>query len=97
MDGVFKCNHYRDNLKVISTNALAIQSDYKQWVIGGSCEISCCFELAQSAWMQPYIKLTGVRLKVKNELSNGVTGDISPLISFRSTVGLTAGYEFMWV
>ncbi|WP_113760632.1 BafA family autotransporter, partial [Candidatus Bartonella washoeensis] len=89
MDGVLKYNYYRDNLKAISTNGLAIQSDYNQWAIGGSFEIGCRFETAQRGWMQPYIKLTGMQAEGKKiELSNGMTGDISSLNSFRSEVGL---------
>lgn len=46
--------------------------------------------------MQPYIKLTGVQVEGKKvKLSNGMTGDINPLTSFRSEVGLTAGHEFI--
>ncbi|GAA5103919.1 BafA family autotransporter [Bartonella jaculi] len=96
MDGVLKYNYYRDNLKAVSTNGLAIQSDYNQWAIGGSFEVGCRFEPAQSTWMQPYIKLTGMQAEGKKiKLSNGMTGDISPLTSFRSEVGLTAGHEFI--
>ncbi|UNF29609.1 BafA family autotransporter [Bartonella krasnovii] len=95
MDGVLKYNYYQDNLKAISTNGLAIQSHYNQWAIGGSFEIGCYFEPAQNTWMQPYIKLTGLQVQGKKiKLSNGMTGDLSPLISFRSEVGLTAGHEF---
>ncbi|UNF45903.1 BafA family autotransporter [Bartonella krasnovii] len=95
MDGVLKYNYYQDNLKAISTNGLAIQSHYNQWAIGGSFEIGCYFEPAQNTWMQPYIKLTGLQVEGKKiKLSNGMTGDLSPLISFRSEVGLTAGHEF---
>ncbi|EJF85661.1 BafA family autotransporter [Candidatus Bartonella washoeensis] len=96
MDGVLKYNYYRDNLKAISTNSLVIQSDYNQWAIGGSFEIGCRFEMAQRGWMQPYIKLTGMQAEGKKiELSNGMTGDISSLNSFRSEVGLTASHEFI--
>lgn len=95
MDGVLKYNYYKDNLKAISTNGLAIQSHYNQWAIGGSFEIGCYFEPAQNTWMQPYIKLTGLQVEGKKiKLSNGMVGDLSPLISFRSEVGLTAGHEF---
>ncbi|CDO48460.1 BafA family autotransporter [Bartonella tribocorum] len=95
MDGVLKYNYYRDNLKAISTNGLAIQSRYNQWAIGGSFEIGCYFEPAQNTWMQPYIKLTGLQVEGKKiKLSNGMIGDLRPLISFRSEVGLTAGHEF---
>lgn len=96
MDGVLKYNYYRDNLKAVSTNGLAIQGNYNQWAIGGAFEIGCRFEPAQSTWMQPYIKLTGVQVEGKKvKLSNGMTGDINPLTSFRSEVGLTAGHEFI--
>ncbi|WP_409361774.1 BafA family autotransporter [Bartonella heixiaziensis] len=96
MDGVLKYNYYRDNLKAISTNGLAIQSDYNQSAIGGSFEIGCRFETAQRGWMQPYIKLTGMQAEGKKiKLSNGMIGDINPLTSFRSEVGLTAGHEFI--
>ncbi|WP_144752084.1 BafA family autotransporter [Bartonella saheliensis] len=95
MDGVLKYNYYQDNLKAISTNGLSIQSHYNQWAIGGSFEIGCYFEPAQNTWMQPYIKLTGLQVEGKKiKLSNGMIGDLSPLISFRSEVGLTAGHEF---
>lgn len=95
MDGVLKYNYYKDNLKAISTNGLAIQSHYNQWAIGGSFEIGCYFEPAQNTWMQPYIKLTGLQVEGKKiKLSNGMVGDLSSLISFRSEVGLTAGHEF---
>lgn len=95
MDGVLKYNYYRDNLKAISTNGLAVQSRYNQWAIGGSFEIGCYFEPAQNTWMQPYIKLTGLQVEGKKiKLSNGMIGDLRPLISFRSEVGLTAGHEF---
>lgn len=97
MDGVLKYNYYRDNLKAISTNGLAIQGNYNQWAIGGAFEIGCRFEPAQSTWMQPYIKLTGLQAQGRKiKLSNGMTGDISPLTSFRSEVGLTAGHEFIF-
>ncbi|PIT70062.1 BafA family autotransporter [Bartonella tribocorum] len=95
MDGVLKYNYYRDNLKAISTNGSTIQSRYNQWAIGGSFEIGCYFEPAQNTWMQPYIKLTGLQVEGKKiKLSNGMIGDLRPLISFRSEVGLTAGHEF---
>ncbi|WP_375640103.1 MULTISPECIES: BafA family autotransporter [unclassified Bartonella] len=95
MDGVLKYNYYQDDLKAISTNGLAIQSHYNQWAIGGSFEIGCYFEPAQNTWMQPYIKLTGLQVEGKRiKLSNGMIGDLSPLTSFRSEVGLTAGHEF---
>ncbi|VEJ45176.1 BafA family autotransporter [Bartonella vinsonii] len=97
MDGVLKYNYYRDNLKAISTNALAIQGNYNQWAIGGAFEIGCRFEPAQNTWMQPYIKLTGLQVEGKKiKLSNGMSGDISPLTSFRNEVGLTAGHEFIF-
>ncbi|EJF80697.1 outer membrane autotransporter barrel domain-containing protein [Bartonella sp. DB5-6] len=97
MDGVLKYNYYRDNLKAISTNGLAIQGNYNQWAIGGAFEIGCRFEPAQSTWMQPYVKLTGLQTEGKKiKLSNGMVGDISPLTSFRSEVGLTAGHEFIF-
>ncbi len=97
MDGVLKYNYYRDNLKAVSTNGLAIQGNYNQWAIGGAFEIGCRFEPAQSTWMQPYIKLTGLQAQGRRiKLSNGMTGDISPLTSFRSEVGLTAGHEFIF-
>ncbi|EJF75179.1 autotransporter outer membrane beta-barrel domain-containing protein [Bartonella alsatica] len=96
LDGVLKYNYYRDNLKAVSTNGLAIQSDYNQWAIGGAFEIGCHFETAQRSWMQPHIKVTGVQVEGKKiKLSNGMTGDISPLTSFLSEVGLTAGHEFI--
>ncbi|WP_254472691.1 BafA family autotransporter [Bartonella sp. B1098] len=95
IDSVLKYSYYRDNLKAISTSGLAIQSHYNQWAIGGSFEIGYYFEPAQNAWMQPYIKLTGLQVEGKKiKLSNGMIGDLSPLISFRSEVGLTAGHEF---
>lgn len=95
MDGVLKYNYYRDNLKAISTNGLTIQSHYNQWAIGGSFEIGCYFEPAQNTWMQPYIKLIGLQVEGKKiKLSNGMIGDLGPLTSFRSEVGLTAGHEF---
>ncbi|EJF91616.1 BafA family autotransporter [Bartonella taylorii] len=97
MDGILKYNYYRDNLKAISTNGLAIQGNYNQWAIGGAFEIGCRFEPAQSTWMQPYVKLTGLQAQGRKiKLSNGMTGDISPLTSFRSEVGLTAGHEFIF-
>ncbi|GAA5095208.1 hypothetical protein GCM10023260_02950 [Bartonella acomydis] len=96
LDGVLKYNYYRDNLKAISTNGLAVQSDYNQWAIGGSFEIGCRFAPAQSTWMQPYIKLTGLQVEGKKiSLSNKMTADIRPLTSLRSEVGLTAGHEFI--
>ncbi|MBX4336189.1 BafA family autotransporter [Candidatus Bartonella raoultii] len=96
LDGVLKYNYYRDNLKAISTNGLIVQSNYNQWAIGGSFEIGCRFEPAQSTWMQPYIKLTGLQVNGKKiMLSNGMTADIRPSTSLRSEVGLTAGHEFM--
>ncbi|WP_175869540.1 BafA family autotransporter [Bartonella gabonensis] len=95
MDGVLKYNYYRDNLKAISTNGLAIQSHYNLWAIGGSFEIGCYFEPAQNTWMQPYIKLTGLQVEGKKvKLSNGMIGDLSPSVSFHSEVGLTTGHEF---
>ncbi|MBB4076104.1 outer membrane autotransporter protein [Bartonella fuyuanensis] len=95
MDGVLKYNYYQDNLKAISTNGLAIQSHYNQWGIGGAFEIGCYFEPAQNTWMQPYMKLTGLQVESKKiRLSNGMIGDLSPLNSFRSEVGLMAGHEF---
>ncbi|WP_035008893.1 BafA family autotransporter [Bartonella vinsonii] len=97
MDGVLKYNYYRDNMKAISTNGLAIQGNYNQWAIGGAFEIGCRFEPAQNTWMQPYIKLTGLQVEGKKiKLSNGMSGDISPLTSFRNEVGLTAGHEFIF-
>ncbi|WP_208441072.1 BafA family autotransporter [Bartonella raoultii] len=96
LDAVLKYNYYRANLKAISTNGLAIQSDYNQWAIGGSFEIGCRFEPAQNTWMQPYIKLTGLQVEGKKiTLSNGMTADISPSTSLRSEVGLTAGHKFI--
>lgn len=96
LDGVLKYNYFRDSLKAISTNGLAVQSDYNQWAIGGSFEIGCRFEPAQNTWMQPYIKLTGLQVEGKKIiLSNGMTADIKPLTSLRSEVGLTAGHEFI--
>ncbi|WP_455466610.1 BafA family autotransporter [Bartonella sp. B39] len=97
LDGVVKYNYYKDNLKAISTNGLAVQSDYNQWAIGGSFEMGCRFEPAQSTWMQPYVKLMGLQAEDKKiKLSNGMTADISPLTSFHSEVGLTAGHEFIF-
>ncbi|WP_273756485.1 BafA family autotransporter [Bartonella sp. MM73XJBT] len=96
LDSVLKYNYYRDSLKAISTNGLAIQSNYNQWAIGGSFEIGCHFEPAQNTWMQPYIKLTGSQVEGKKiTLSNGMTADISPSTSLRSEVGLTAGHKFI--
>ncbi|UTO29171.1 BafA family autotransporter [Bartonella harrusi] len=97
MDGILKYNYYRDNLKALSTNGLAIQSDYNQSAIGGAFEIGCRFEPAQSTWMQPYIQLTGLQVQGKKiKLTNGMIGNIDPLTSFRSEVGLTAGHEFIF-
>ncbi|ATP13118.1 BafA family autotransporter [Bartonella henselae] len=96
LDGVLKYNYYRDNLKALSTNGLVVQSNYNQWAIGGSFEMGCRFEPAQSTWMQPYVKLTGLQVAGKKIiLSNGMTADISSLTSLRSEVGLTAGHEFI--
>ncbi|WP_019219657.1 BafA family autotransporter [Bartonella florencae] len=96
LDSVLKYNYFRNNLKAISTNGLAVQSNYNQWAIGGSFEIGCRFEPAQNTWMQPYVKLTGLQVEGKKiTLSNKMTADISPLTSLRSEVGLTAGHEFI--
>ncbi|WP_019220452.1 BafA family autotransporter [Bartonella senegalensis] len=96
LDSVLKYNYYRDNLKALSTNGLVVQGNYNQWAIGGSFEVGCRFEPAQSTWMQPYIKLTGLQVEGKKiTLSNKMTADISPLTSLRSEVGLTAGHEFI--
>ncbi|EJF81889.1 BafA family autotransporter [Bartonella doshiae] len=96
LDGILKYNYFWDNLKAISTNGLNIQGDYNQWAIGGSFELGCRFEPAQNTWMQPYVKVTGVRVADKKiKLSNGMIADINSSISLPTEVGLTTGHEFI--
>ncbi|WP_442894423.1 BafA family autotransporter [Bartonella sp. CB60] len=95
LDGVLKYNHYKNNLKAISTNGLSVQGDYTQWAVGTSFEAGYRFKTAQSSWMQPYAHLTWLQVEGKKiKLSHGMKGDIGRAVSLRSEVGLSLGYEF---
>ncbi|WP_332060384.1 BafA family autotransporter [Bartonella sp. CB74] len=95
LDGVLKYNHYKNNLKAISTNGLSVQGDYTQWAVGTSFEAGYRFKTTQNSWMQPYAHLTWLQVEGKEiKLSHGMKGDISRSVSLRSEVGLSLGYEF---
>ncbi|UTO29170.1 BafA family autotransporter [Bartonella harrusi] len=95
LDGILKYNHYQNTLKAVSTNGLDIEGNYKQWAMGASFEGGYRVKMAQSSWMQPYAQLTWLRAEGKEiTLSNKMIGNINPLTSLRSEVGLSLGYEF---
>ncbi|UNE53479.1 BafA family autotransporter [Bartonella machadoae] len=95
LDSILKYNHYQNTLKAVSTNGLDIEGNYKQWAVGASFEGGYRMKMAQSSWMQPYAQFTWLRTEGKEiTLSNKMIGDIIPLTSLRSEVGLSLGYEF---
>ncbi|WP_425483881.1 BafA family autotransporter [Bartonella alsatica] len=94
LDGVLKYNSYQNNLKAVSTNGLAIEGNYNQWVMGTSFEAGYCFKMAQNNWLQAYAQLTWLQVEGKQvKLSNEMIGDINSFTSLRSEVGLSLGYE----
>ncbi|WP_208441103.1 BafA family autotransporter [Bartonella raoultii] len=95
LDGLIKYNHYKNSLKAVSTNGIAIEGNYDQWAVGSSFETGYRVKTFPSSWLQPYAQLTWLQVKGQEiKLSNEMVGDIKPFTSLRSEVGLSLGYEF---
>ncbi len=95
LDSLIKYNHYKNSLKAVSTNGLAIEGNYDQWAAGSSFETGYRIKTSPSSWLQPYGQLTWLQVKGQEiKLSNEMTGDIKSFTSLRSEVGLSLGYEF---